>query len=115
MNTNLVEAGKATRFVKGQSGNPNGRRKEKPLTDALLRELLVRPYPQSPVCNLELVVSDIVQRAQAGDAAAWRIIFERIEGLPVQPHEVSGPDGGAIKFTIRLGAARGDSDSPADS
>lgn len=110
MSTSLVEAGKATRFVKGKSGNPNGRRKEKPLTDALLKELLTQPYPQSPARNIELIVSDIVQRAQAGDAAAWRIIFERIEGLPVQPHEVGGPDGAPIQFTIRLGAARGDSE-----
>jgi hypothetical protein len=94
-------------FAKGQSGNPGGRPKTKAFTEALVRELH-RKGPNDRTPNLEMLVWKLVQLGIAGDVAAIREIANRLEGTPVQAHEVSGPDGQA--FTLRIVRPHGEPD-----
>jgi len=57
-------------FKKGQSGNPAGRPKSKPLASTVMREQLSSRLPQ--------VIEVVVQSALAGDMQAARIIVERV-------------------------------------
>lgn len=84
MSDDLVEAGKATRFKPGQVTNPGGRPKKKPLTDEL-RRLLRESSDGSQYTNAHMVAWEMIQRAKAGDVPAARLIWEYIEGKPVQP------------------------------
>lgn len=85
----------ATQFKPGQSGNPGGRPKKRPITDAILKELRVKG-PNGQDSHLQLAVWKLVQLAIAGDVAAFKELANRVEGTPVQPMEHSGPDGGEI-------------------
>ena len=57
-------------FKKGQSGNPAGRPKARPLASTVMREQLSSRLPQ--------VIEVVVQSALAGDMQAARIIVERV-------------------------------------
>lgn len=87
-------------FQKGQSGNPGGRPKTKPLTDSLRKEL-AKKAPGTQLRQGELAVWKLVQMGLAGDMAALKEIFNRIEGTPVQATEVSGPGGTGLEIVIR--------------
>ena len=80
-NPNLPEVGKATRFKPGQSGNPTGRPKQAPLTDEL-KKLLRQKASGSQWTNAHMVAWKMIQRAQAGDVGAARLIWEYVEGKP---------------------------------
>ena len=80
----IAEAGKATRFPPGRSGNPKGRPSKKPLTIEL-RRLLQEPSDGSQHTNAHMVAWEMIQRAKAGDVPAARLIWEYIEGKPLQP------------------------------
>jgi uncharacterized protein DUF5681 len=70
-------------FVPGQSGNPGGRRKEKPYRDAL-RKVLAEDQgfdPQGqPLTKLEGVVRAHVAKAHGGDVSAIQSIADRLDG-----------------------------------
>jgi Family of unknown function (DUF5681) len=111
-NPNIVEVGKATRFRKGQSGNPGGKRKTRPLSEALLRNLHSRD-PATRALRLELVVRCVVDHALAGDPNAWRLLWEYIDGRPPQFLEHSGPEGGPVQLLVaRVDARLADARDP---
>lgn len=85
-------------FVKGVSGNPSGRPKKLPITDALREELAKRGNHN--VRNDIAIARILVKMAIAGDAAAIREIADRVEGKARQRTEISGPDGAAIPFDL---------------
>jgi Family of unknown function (DUF5681) len=93
---------KANAFQPGQSGNPNGRPKTKPITDAL-RSLLDEPYAgrekrfkgKSNACAL---ATRLYELALGGDLAAVRECADRAEGKPLQRQEFGGQNGQAIPF-----------------
>ncbi len=89
-NPDIVEAGRATRFTPGRSGNPSGRPSTKILTDEL-RKRLVAPIPTDLATELSIptdstyaaaVVTRLLRLAAAGQIPAIREIYERIEGKP---------------------------------
>lgn len=87
-------------FVKGQSGNPNGRpKKEHSLTQILekLGELSDVTYNGAKVSRKQALAEAIWQKAITDkDMAAIKYIYDRIDGQPVSILEMSGPGGGPI-------------------
>jgi hypothetical protein len=89
-NPAIIEAGKATRFQRGQSGNPSGRPKD--LVTRELRELMLRQ------CSLdkkkrswgEVIAEAIGKKARNGDVRAFEAIADRTDGKPRQAVSVSG-------------------------
>lgn len=84
-------------WPKGVSGNPGGRPRETPLTDAC-RELLSKPAPDdaSGRSYAEAIAEQLGKQALAGDVHAAREIADRAEGKARQAMEVSGPEGESL-------------------
>lgn len=83
-------------FVKGQSGNPAGRKKsETPTADLMRRRLAMRPNPGDPT-EREAIIGALFSLAKGGDVNAIKVIFDRTEGKVPEPVHVSGPDGGPL-------------------
>lgn len=90
-NPQIAEAGKATRFKEGQSGNPDGRPKWKLLSDscrAKLAELV--PGDKQGRNYAELITDALFAAARRGNVAAFEAIADRTEGKPAQAIAVSG-------------------------
>ena len=88
-----------TPFQPGQSGNPNGRPKSKPLTDAIRAELAKKdPNDKQGRTFAELIAEAAVTRALKGDPRAFTEIADRVEGKVTQP--ISGPDEGPIDINL---------------
>lgn len=66
-------------FQPGQSGNPTGRRKEKPWRDALTLAL-----KDGDGLKLRNIAEKLVAAAEAGDLQAIKEIADRLDGKPVQ-------------------------------
>ena len=86
--TGVVDAGKNTRFQPGVSGNPGGRPATKILTDALKKRLAMRA-PREFAISLgiteditiaEAIAAELANKAMAGDIAACKEVFDRLEG-----------------------------------
>ncbi len=84
---------KEGRWKPGQSGNPSGRPKWKPLTEALQR--LADEEPRL----WDELVRGIVVKAGKGDVSAMNSIWDRVEGKIAQTVGGSS-DVGPIKLTI---------------
>jgi endonuclease III len=72
-------------FVKGQSGNPNGRPKRREVIDAMLAELKRKPHGQAKTTNAELLAQTAVGQAISGDVTWAKLVMEYVYGKPVQP------------------------------
>ncbi len=91
------DVGKATQFKPGQSGNPGGRPKETPITDALRAAL-------SDPSELEKFIRAVLKKANKGDVKAFQAVSDRVEGKPAQAVTLGGADGGPIVFRLeRIG------------
>lgn len=80
-------AGEATRFKKGVSGNPKGRTKTTPLTDEI-KKLLKEMAQGGQKSHARMVAESMVERAETGDVAAARLLWEYVEGKPTQRVEL---------------------------
>jgi hypothetical protein len=98
MNTNL-EKGAPYRFKPGQSGNPGGRPKKRPISDryAELAEVLIpekdrikHGLPKGATYGQMLAVA-VFNAALAGEINAAREIREAVEGKTGQRQETSDP------------------------
>jgi hypothetical protein len=97
------------KWVKGQSGNPKGRERQTPLTDELRKQIRQKTV-NGKTTHLAMIVAEAIERAEVGDMSAMRLVWEYLEGKPVQP--VAGPDGsGPVEFTITIAGQHGDSDA----
>lgn len=84
-------ASNVTTWKPGQSGNPAGRPKRKPVTDAILREL-AKLHGRQGKTRLEAMVANMVGLAITGRSKeavdAFKTILSYTDGLPVQTVEV---------------------------
>ena len=79
------------RFIKGQTGNPNGRpKKEREIIYYRILEMAVTKDDWETIC------AKAVNDAKRGDAVARKWISDYLIGPPVQRQEVTGADGGPI-------------------
>jgi Family of unknown function (DUF5681) len=87
--TNTLSGAQATRFKPGQSGNPGGRPRTAPLSQAC-RELLARPVPGNPEgCTYaEAIAQKLAEKAIEGDIRAAQELADRAEGRARQSIEV---------------------------
>lgn len=77
----------------GQSGNPNGRPKSKPVRDALERVLSERGDDRKA---LDKAARAFLRRVAKGDVAAFKELADRLDGKVPQGHEGSD-DGPPIR------------------
>jgi hypothetical protein len=99
-NPKIVELGEHTQFKPGQSGNPGGRPKTKPITEAL-RELLASVGPVlGEKTNAQSLADRLLVMALNGDLSAIRELADRVEGKVNTTF--SGPDGGGIPLDLSL-------------
>jgi hypothetical protein len=84
-----------TQFQPGQSGNPSGRPKRKPLTDAVMAEL-AKPAatsgPKASMTRYQAVAVRLLNIVLTGDRsesiAAAKLLWSYVEGQPTQPIEL---------------------------
>jgi hypothetical protein len=105
-------------FAPGQSGNPGGRRKEKPYRDALRLVLAEQPSdtdPPKPKTKLEAVVRAHVQKARDGDYPSIQGIADRLDGkVPQALIGSDDPDDTPVQFQlVQLVPVDPKSDEPA--
>jgi hypothetical protein len=78
-------------FKPGQSGNPSGGRKRKPITQAILAEL-AKSHGRQGKTKLEAMVSNMVtfaiNRRSKEAVEVFKIILSYTDGLPVQTVEI---------------------------
>lgn len=74
-NPSIAEHGKATRFKKGQSGNPKGRPKGTGITNRLIRILEENEGHVS-----EALAKAATAAALKGDFRFWKEIIDRVDG-----------------------------------
>jgi hypothetical protein len=87
-------------FRKGQSGNPNGRPKRKPIEEALVG-ILTMP-------DAVLVAKAIIRAAKHGNVKAFNSLADRVDGKVPQPVAVTGGNGGPLVIEIRdIGSKNG--------
>jgi hypothetical protein len=97
----------AVAWVKGQSGNPDGRAAEKPMRDAIALELAEEKVVQDDdgkarkFRKLRLVARALVNKAVEGDVTAIKDVIDRMDGKPPQQINGAAPDG-AHNFIVRL-------------
>ena len=89
--TGAVLNSEKTRWKPGQSGNPGGRPKTAPLSQAC-RELLAAPLPNDPERRTyaQAIAQALAEKAVAGDIRAAQELADRAEGRARQAIEV-GP------------------------
>lgn len=71
------------RFQPGQSGNPTGKSKLKPLTDRLRMILAQNPH------RAEKIAEALITEAEGGNLVAMNMLFQRLEGMPTQSLEIT--------------------------
>jgi Family of unknown function (DUF5681) len=102
------DVGRDTQFKPGQSGNPGGRPKKTPYTDAhrLIAEMVgVADLNILPTDTIAECVAKIMAReALKGKVNAAKEIADRTDGTPRQTVEISGQDGSAAQVGTRLSA-----------
>lgn len=84
-------------FRPGVSGNPNGRPRTAKFSEAA-RQLLAEIDTNSDETNTECLVRHCLRKAKAGSVRHLELLLAYVEGKPRQGVELSGPDGGAMKF-----------------
>lgn len=71
-------------FKKGVSGNPGGRPKKKPFTDAIMEAIEKDPK------LLPSLVKAMVKETKAGNANAFKALRDTVQGKPLQEIEFHG-------------------------
>ncbi|RMD73087.1 MAG: hypothetical protein D6822_00125 [Cyanobacteria bacterium J149] len=78
-------------FKRGVSGNPSGRpKKGYSITEWFRSMMKAKPEVR------DAIGKKIIEKALKGDITAMKLIWNYMDGLPKQSHEISGPDGGPI-------------------
>jgi len=84
-----IPGSEATRFKQGRSGNPGGRPRTAPLSQAC-REVLAQPVPDDSKGRTyaEAIAQALAEKALAGDIRAAQEIADRAEGRARQSIEI---------------------------
>lgn len=107
-NPDIVEAGRATRFAPGRSGNPLGRPSTRVLTEELIKRL-ASPIAADLANELGLpsdttfagaIAARLIRLAAGGYVPAIREVYERIEGKP--PKEVVFDDEKDVRVNVKF-------------
>lgn len=75
-------------FVKGKSGNPSGRPKQKRISDALIAALISKAE-DGELTKAQAIAMELVDLAIGGDVQAAKLVLAYTEGLPKQPVDVT--------------------------
>lgn len=86
-------------WPKGQTGNPNGRPKGRTM-QARLRDAIEKAAAGGKDLG-DAIAAVHIREALKGNVKAIEMIYERLDGKPLQPVQLSGDDDGA---PIRLAA-----------
>jgi hypothetical protein len=89
-------------WTKGESGNPNGRSKDKLFRHAIIIELKSRGEHMPELRQIARAAIDL---ATAGDHAARNFVVERLDGKVPRPVEVSEADEPAATTKANLRTA----------
>jgi hypothetical protein len=84
-------------WIKGQSGNPLGGKRDKPVRD-MIRLVLKDAETAGTNRTLRSIVERILDKAAHGDLEAAKVVFERVEGKVPVP--IAGDDD-ADPITVR--------------
>ncbi len=76
-------------WKKGQSGNPNGRAKDKIWGDAI-RVAVNEAFEDGDQKKLRVLADKLVEKALSGDITAMKEIGDRLDGKAAQSVEMSG-------------------------
>jgi len=96
-------------FVKGQSGNPHGRRVEKVWRDAVFKAVNERAEDGQKYLNR--IAQRLVLVADQGDVPAIKEIADRLDGKAVQQIAGDTDDGALVVKIVRLAAEGGNGQS----
>ena len=91
-------------WAKGQSGNPEGRKRRKPITDMYTKLLIQNPE------KLEAFCMNMIEKAANGDVLAIKEITDRVEGKALQSVDVTDhrtTDSGRRLESLLFAAANG--------
>jgi len=86
-------------FVKGQSGNPNGRPKSTITVE--LRKLALEPLPDG-VTRAQALAQAMWKQALSGDTFSQKYVTDRLDGSPMQSVELTGEDGGPVESLVKV-------------
>lgn len=94
-------------FKEGFSGNPNGR----PKGTISLKTLIQRKIEEIPIGQTKAwadqLVEGLLEKAVVEkDVAAYKLIMNYVDGMPLQTHEVGGKDGQPIAVQLSEVIAR---------
>jgi hypothetical protein len=86
---NPVPRSESTQWKPGQSGNPGGRPRTAPLSQAC-RELLNAPVPNDPQARTyaQVIAAQLAKKAMRGDVEASRELANRAEGKARQAVDI---------------------------
>lgn len=93
-----VENRKPGTWAPGQSGNPNGR----PPKGFGITDTIKEMMHEKPEIRKGLAMK-VLQLASEGNIHAIKLLWNYLEGMPVQKQEIGGVDGNAIKLAILTG------------
>lgn len=97
MSNELATTQNDGKWVKGQSGNPNGRPKgSKAELTELKQELEVAVRRSLPAQKIINIVTKIADMAEAGDVKAAKLILDKFVSNATGAEEVAGDSGGIV-------------------
>ena len=84
-------------WEKGQSGNPEGRKPNKPFLDALQRAIA-----QEDAKRIRDAAEKLLTAAANGEPWALQMLADRLDGKPKQQVDVGNADGEAFQTITRI-------------
>ena len=85
--------GKATQFAPGVSGNPGGRPGTKPITDAIIQLLNLRPECSKARkkyrSRLQQLAGKLLELGLRGNVEAIKVVLDQVQGKPRQAVDIS--------------------------
>lgn len=85
----IVKRDKRGRWVKGSSGNPKGRPLKPFAITNEVKKIMQMKEPVTKKPYLELFAQSVLTRAIEGDPTCTKLVFQYVDGLPVQNIDVN--------------------------